>query len=64
MERIKAENVRVGMGLRTYLGTHTVVNIEPYVGPFDFVLNILVFSNGSKMSNTTNDIYDLFTLPA
>jgi hypothetical protein len=57
--KINAQDVKVGMGLKTWFGKHTVVNIIPYIGPFDFVLNILVFSNGSKMSNTINSQYEL-----
>ena len=59
MARVSGENVKVGMGLKTWFGSHTVINILPYNGPFDFVLNILVFSNGSKMSNTKNSRYNL-----
>ena len=54
-----SEDVKVGMGIKTWFGTHTVAKIIPYNGPFDFVLNILVFSNGSKMSNTKNSSYNL-----
>lgn len=59
MAQVAAEDVTVGMGLKTWLGTHTVVRIEPYTGSFDFIINILVFSNGSRMSNEMNAMYEL-----
>ncbi|MCM3272614.1 hypothetical protein [Paenibacillus elgii] len=54
---VAAEDVKAGMGLKTWFGTHTVIRISPYTGPFDFVLNILEFSNGTKMSNEKNAMY-------
>jgi hypothetical protein len=59
MAQVNAEDVKEGMGIKTWFGTHTVSKIIPYNGPFDFVLNILVFSNGSKMSNEKNSVYEL-----
>lgn len=59
MKRVYAENIKVGMGVKTWFGTHTVINILPYIGPHDFVLNILEFSNGSKMSNERNAVYEV-----
>lgn len=59
MDKVKAENVKIGMGLKTWFGTHTVINIEPYKGTFDFILNTLVFSNGTRMSNEKCVTYDL-----
>lgn len=61
MKNLSAKDVKVGMGLKTWFGTHTVVKILPYTGPFDFVLNILVFSNGAKMSNESNAMYESLT---
>lgn len=58
--KITAEGIKIGMGIKTWFGLHTVVAIEPYTGPFDFVLNILVFSNGSKMSNEKGAMYDIW----
>ena len=59
-KKIASENIKIGVGIKTWLGLHTVVGIEPYTGPFDFVLNILVFSNGSKMSNEKGAMYDMW----
>jgi hypothetical protein len=59
MEKVKAENVKVGLGLKLWFGKHTVVRILPYTGPFDFIINIMEFSNGSKMSNEKNSTYEL-----
>ncbi len=62
MTEVKAQNVKVGMGLKTWFGTHTVVRIDPYEGPFkDFSLNILVFSNGTRMTNVKNHIYKVMS---
>lgn len=57
--KIKAENVQVGMGIKTWFGTHTVAKIVPYIGNFDFILNILVFSNGTEMSNERYAMYEI-----
>ena len=58
--RVSAEKLKIGMGLKTFFGIHTIVRIEPYIGPFtDRALNILVFSNGSKMTNTKGQLYRL-----
>lgn len=57
--KVSGKDVKIGMGLKTWFGNHTVIKIELYNGPFDFVENILVFSNGSKMSNSKSDMYDL-----
>lgn len=57
--KIDAADVKVGMGLKMWFGSHTVSKIIPYIGPFDFVLNILVFSNGTKMSNEENATYEV-----
>jgi hypothetical protein len=59
MTKVFAEDVKVGMGFKTWFGTHTVIKIHPYNGIFDFALNILEFSNGSKMTNCKSDMYDL-----
>jgi hypothetical protein len=59
MTKVNAENVKVGMGVKTWFGTHTITNIISYNGPFDFVLNILVFSNGSRMSNEKHARYEI-----
>jgi len=58
---VKAEDLKVGMGLRTWLGTHTIIGLFPYVGPFDFVLNIIAFSNGMSMSNVKGAVYETLT---
>ncbi len=58
MNNISAENVKIGMGLKTWFGIHTVVDIKPYNGAFDFILNILVFSNGTEMSNESHAVYE------
>lgn len=59
MAKVAAEQVRAGIGLKTWFGTHTVIKILPYAGPFDHILNILVFSNGKRMSNEKYAMYEL-----
>lgn len=59
METIKADDVKPGVGLNTWFGKHTVVALLPYTGPFDFILNIMRFSNGTEMSNEANAIYEI-----
>lgn len=61
MNKVDSAELEVGMGVKTWFGTHTIIDIEPYVGPFDFIIGILVFSNGTKMSiekDRTLDVLD------
>lgn len=57
--RIPAEKVQVGDTIKTWFGTHRIIKIEPYAGArSDIMLNILVFENGSKMSNEKGSMYN------
>jgi hypothetical protein len=59
MTNIKAEDIKTGMGIKTWFGTHTVVAIKPYTEPFDFTYSILTFSNGSRMTTEKGHYYEL-----
>lgn len=47
---IAVEKIIPGTGIKTWFGSHTVVSVMEYVGPFHFIHNILRFSNGLEMS--------------
>lgn len=58
MEKIiTAQEVKVGMVLKTWFGTHTVIKIEPYTGKYDFCINVIAFSNGTEMANERYAMY-------
>lgn len=59
---INAEDIKVGTGLQTWFGTHSVIALKPYNGPFDFILCIARFSNGSEMSLIRGDEYETTSL--
>lgn len=60
MREVFAENLEVGMVVKTWFGNHTITEIKPYTGPFDFVLNILVLSGKTSMSNEQGAVYKVF----
>jgi hypothetical protein len=49
--RINSEDVKINDIIDTWFGEKRILKIEPYIGPFDFILNVFVFDNGTKMSN-------------
>ena len=59
MKRVESEELEVGMGLKTWFGCHTILAIEKYTGPHIFIIGILVFSNGVKMSLEKDIIHDV-----
>lgn len=59
MNTVKAEDVQEGMEIKTWFGTHTVLRIDPYSGSDDKILNVLIFSNGYKLTNWKNNVYRL-----
>jgi hypothetical protein len=59
MNIVKAENIQEEMELKMWFGTHTVLRIDPYTGTDDNILNILIFSNGYKLTNWKSNVYRL-----
>ena len=59
MITVNAEDVQEGMEIKTWFGTHTVLRIDPYIGTDDRILNILIFSNGYKLTNWKSNVYRL-----
>lgn len=58
-KQVSAEELKVGIGLKTWFGKHTIVELKKYNGPFDFVLCIAKFSNGTEMSIEKGQMYEL-----
>lgn len=55
----KARDIKIGMYLKLWFGTHQLVKIRPYVGPFSFVMGIMLFANGTEMSMCDTDMYEV-----
>ena len=58
MERIEAEKIKRNDTLYLWFGKKLVSNIVPYDGTIDFILNVIVFSDGTKMSNEKGAVYN------
>ena len=60
MTKVKAENLAVGMVVKTWFGTWAIAEILAYTGPFAFVVGVLRFhGTKSKMSICTIDRLDV-----
>lgn len=59
MTTVNSEDIKVGMFIKTWFGTHRIVELIPYTTPFDFTLNIMTFEDGSQMTNCKNQIWTL-----
>lgn len=57
---VNAEDLRVGDTLRTIWAGHqsTIKQFHEYKGPFDFVLKIAEFYDGTRMSLEKDHAYD------
>lgn len=59
MIKVKAEDVQEEMVFKMWFGTHSVLRIDPYTGTDDTILNIIIFSNGYKLTNWKSNVYRL-----
>lgn len=50
-EIVKGDELKEGMVLKTWFGNKTILKFKEYTGSLDFVKNIIVFTDGSTMSN-------------
>ena len=59
-KRVKQESLQVGDTLRLgWCGVKHILRFEEYKGVFDFVDRIAVFADGSKMSLTKCNYYEI-----
>jgi hypothetical protein len=59
--QIKPQDLKPGMVLKTWFGSHTLKRIDPYNGPFDFVYGVAVFVGiPSQMSLETNGRVEVY----
>jgi len=56
---VNGKDLRAGMHIETWFGTHRIVRIAPYVGPFVFICGIMLFPDGKGMSIETKSKYDI-----
>lgn len=58
-ERIKGVDLKPGMYVHTWCGTHRIVKIRPYTGPYDFICGIMIFPGVTGMSIEKDSYYDV-----
>jgi hypothetical protein len=58
--RVKAADITPGMVIDTWFGNWQIERIDPYNGPYDFVIGILVFRGTiTKMSLENSACFDV-----
>lgn len=57
-ERVQGQDLKEGMTLKTWMGNKLIMKFKEYKGTLDFVHNIIIFSDGTSMSNS-NQTYDV-----
>lgn len=62
MKTVKAHEVVIGQVLETWFGKQIVVDLLPYTGPHDFVINVIRFSSGAYISNIGTAVYSVVEL--
>ena len=55
----RGEELKKGIGIKTWFGTHTIIEIVEYNGPFDFIVSVARLSNGSSISIAENSIFEI-----
>ncbi len=55
---ISGDDLKEGMTIKLWSGNRTILKFKKYTGTLDFVRNIIVFTDGTSMSNG-NAFYDV-----
>ncbi len=56
---VKGKDLKPGMYMVTWFGTHPITAIDPYTGPFDFICGIARYPGKSGMSIETKGTYEV-----
>lgn len=59
---VKGKDLKPGMHIETWFGTHMIQRIDPYTGPFSFICGIAMFPGKSVgMSIEANGTFTVIT---
>lgn len=57
--KISSSELKAGMSLKTWTGNKTILKLKEYNGSLNFIRNIIIFTDGTEMSNENHACYNL-----